>query len=256
MGGLIDGKSVLITGAGSGIGRASALACGREGGLVTAADRDLASAEATAAAIRAAGGVAMAIRAEVADEGDVEAMVAAAVSKFGSLHAAFNNAGVARTPNWVPGTSIADTDLVDWNELMSINLTGVYLSLKHEVRHMRDNGGGIIVNTASVAGMVGLKGAAMYTASKHGVVGLTKAAALEFADAGIRVNAVCPGYVKTAITAQTEVRHTPGNDRLSRVPMKRMGAPEEIAEMVVWLCSDRSSYATGACFTVDGGWMA
>jgi NAD(P)-dependent dehydrogenase (short-subunit alcohol dehydrogenase family) len=250
---LLDGLSTLVTGAGSGIGRATALAFAREGARVAVADRDRASVVETAALIASGGGEALTIEADVAREEDVRAMIERTVASFGRLDAAFNNAGIARTPGWVPGTKIADTDSSAWHEMLAINLTGVFLCLKHELDHMSRTGSGAIVNNASVAGLIGLAGAGMYTATKHGVVGLTKTAALEYAEAGIRINAVCPGYVQTAITVQTNVRHGKANDRLARVPQKRIGQPNEIAETVLWLCSSRSSYTTGACIPIDGG---
>lgn len=250
MSGLLEGKSVLVTGAGSGIGRACASAVAREGGSVTVADVKLASAQETVDAIANAGGKAVAVEVDVTDEKQVDAMVSAAEEAFGPLDCAFNNAGVARGRDWVPGTLTAQTSLQAWHDVLDVNLSGVFLCLRRELQSMEQRGVGTVLNTASVAGLIGLAGAAPYTASKHGVIGLTKAAALEYAKTGIRINALCPGYVATPMTASTKE----GDDlRMARVPMARYGTVAEVAEMVVWLLSDRSSFCTGSSFTIGGG---
>lgn len=253
MAGMLDGKSVLITGGGSGIGRATALAAVREGAAVVVGDISKAGAVETVGMITDAGGRGLAVEVDVTDEAQVEALVATADEAFGGLDGAFNNAGVARGRDWQPGTLTAQTSLQAWRDVTSVNLDGVFLCLRQELQLMEKRGGGAIVNTASVAGLIGLAGASPYTASKHAVVGLTKAAALEYAEAGIRVNALCPGYVTTPMTALTA--QVPGADekRMQRVPMSRYGTPEEVAEMVVWLLSDRASFCTGSAFTVGGG---
>ena len=251
---MLDGKSALITGAGSGIGRAAALAFVREGAWVAAADRNLDAARATVAAIEAMGGEAVAIACDVTDDAQVAAMVAAAVNAFGGLDCAFNNAGVAPYQLNSAGVLTADLEEAAWLGLIDINLHGVWRCLRHEVAQMRKQGGGAIVNTASILGLIGSGGAAAYVASKHAVVGLTKASAIDHAPENIRVNAVCPGYIETPMTEETVRRR--GEALMARVPMARMGKPEEIAEAVVWMCSDRAGFVTGSCWQVDGGYTA
>jgi NAD(P)-dependent dehydrogenase (short-subunit alcohol dehydrogenase family) len=251
---MLDGKSALITGAGSGIGRAAALAFVREGAWVAAADRNLDAARATVAAIEAMGGEAVAIACDVTDDAQVAAMVAAAVNAFGGLDCAFNNAGVAPYQLNSAGVLTADLEEASWLGLIDVNLHGVWRCLRHEVAQMRKQGGGAIVNTASILGLIGSGGAAAYVASKHAVVGLTKAAAIDHAPENIRVNAVCPGYIETPMTEETVRRR--GEALMARVPMARMGKPEEIAEAVVWMCSDRAGFVTGSCWQVDGGYTA
>ncbi len=252
--GLLEGKSSLITGAGSGIGRATALAFAREGAWVAAADLSLDNAKATLALIEKAGGQGVAIQVDVAEEASVAAMVAATVAAFGGLDVAFNNAGIAPAMVGASGQKIADVSMESWNRMLAVNLTGVWLCLKHEVQQMRQQGGGAIVNTSSIAGLLGLAGSSSYPVSKHGVIGLTKVAAADHASDHIRVNAICPGYIETPMTEESRQRH--GNRIIARVPMSRFGEPEEIAEAVVFLCSDRASFVTGSCWTADGGYSA
>ncbi|MDZ4826370.1 MAG: SDR family oxidoreductase [Actinomycetota bacterium] len=240
----------LVTGAGSGIGRAVALLLSSRGVQVVAADIDDASARATAAEI---GANAVAVRADVADAASVEAMIATAVERFGGLDWAVNNAGISPAPK-----PFTEHTAEDWQRVIDVNLTGVFVCMQHELRQMTVQGrGGAIVNVSSGAGVVAAPGQPQYTAAKHGVLGLTKQAAQEYARQGIRVNAVLPGQTETPpmlayLDAQPDIAA-----RLTRgIPMGRMGTPDEIAQAVVWLCSDESSYVSGASLLVDGGQIA
>ena len=254
MAGMLDGKSALITGGGGGIGRATALAFAREGARVAVADFVEDAARETVGLVNAAGGQAISLSGDVSRDADVREMIAAVVGAYGRLDCAFNNAGVA---GWHVGSVSQKT--AEWSEesfdrMIAVNLKGVWLCLRAEINQMLTQGGGAIVNTASIAGLAGLPNAAAYVAAKHGVVGLTKTAALEYGEAKIRVNAVCPGYIKTPMTAGMTPER--GAAVLAQTPMKRLGEADEIAEMVVWLCSARASYVSGAAYNVDGGWMA
>ena len=254
MAGLLGGKSALITGGGGGIGRAAALAFAREGARVAVADVAAEAARETVTLINAAGGQAISLAGDVTSDAQVQAITAGAVTAYGRLDCAFNNAGIAGWQVDAAGKKTADWSEKAFDRMIAVNLKGVWLCMKHELVQMQAQGGGAIVNTASIAGLVGLPTSSAYVAAKHAVVGLTKTAAIEYAEAGIRVNAVCPGYIKTRMTEETMRRR--GEAILAQVPVKRMGSPEEIAEMVVWLCSERASYVTGAAYNVDGGWMA
>jgi len=254
MAGLLDGKSALITGGGGGIGRATALAFAREGARVAVADVAEEAARETVALVNAAGGQAISLSGDVSRDADVRAMIDAVVGTYGRLDCAFNNAGIA---GWHVDAILKKT--AEWSEeafdrMIAVNLRGVWLCMRHELPQMQAQGGGAIVNTGSIAGLVGLPNSSAYVAAKHGVIGLTKTAALEYAEANIRVNAVCPGYIKTPMTEPS--MRLRGEAILAQTPLKRMGSPEEIAEMVVWLCSERASYVSGAAYNVDGGWMA
>jgi NAD(P)-dependent dehydrogenase (short-subunit alcohol dehydrogenase family) len=254
MAGLMEGKAALVTGGGNGIGRATALAFAREGAKVAVADFETASAQDTVGQINAAGGKAMPLGGDVTEEAAVQAMVEGAISAYGRLDCAFNNAGVAPYQVDATGLKTAEWSEQSFDRMIAVNLKGVWLCMKHELRRMQARGGGAIVNTASIAGLIGLQRATAYVAAKHGVIGLTKTAALEYAEAGIRVNAVCPGFIRTRMTAGT--LQTRGDRVEAMTPMGRVGTPEEIAEMVVFLCSDRASYINGAAYQVDGGWTA
>jgi NAD(P)-dependent dehydrogenase (short-subunit alcohol dehydrogenase family) len=251
MAGTFAGKVALVTGGGSGIGRATALAFAREGARVVVADIDAETASATAARIAEGGGAARPVRADVAAEADVAAMVATALDAFGRLDCAFNNAGIGggRRP-------VHEWELDDFRKVLDVNLVGVWLCLKHELPVMVRQGGGVVVNNASVAGLRGSPTLAPYVASKHGVVGLTRTAALECAGLGVRVNAVCPGWTDTAIIDEIRGESEVMERIVARVPVKRLGRPEEIAEAVLWLCSDAASFALGHAMVLDGGLTA
>jgi NAD(P)-dependent dehydrogenase (short-subunit alcohol dehydrogenase family) len=254
MAGILEGKSALVTGGASGIGRATALAMVREGARVAVADQTEARAAETVAMINAAGGQAIAIGADVADEAQIQVMVARSVAAFGRLDCAFNNAGIAPRNVGPAGQRTHEMSRQSFDAMLAVNLTGVFLCLKHEIVQMLAQGGGAIVNTASIAGLVGLPTASNYVAAKHGVVGITKTAAMEYAQDNIRVNCVNPGYIKTPMT-------DPGMAEryeliMTKVPMHRLGVPEEIAEAVVWMCSDKASFMTGASHVIDGGYYA
>ncbi|WP_375789097.1 SDR family NAD(P)-dependent oxidoreductase [Bradyrhizobium sp. Pha-3] len=255
MAGILDGKAALVTGGGSGIGRATAIAMAREGARVAVSDLSKDGIEQTVALINAAGGQSIAIQGDVTDEADVASMVARTVSAFGRIDCAFNNAGVAGRSVGPPGQRIHELTQASVAKMFSVNLMGVFLCLKYEVAQMlKQGGGGAIVNTASIAGLVGLATSGHYVAAKHGVVGLTKSAAIEYAQDGIRVNCVNPGYIKTPMTKETmDERY---DEIIAKVPARRLGVPEEIAEAVVWMCSDKASFMTGASQVVDGGYSA
>jgi NAD(P)-dependent dehydrogenase (short-subunit alcohol dehydrogenase family) len=250
--GIVEGKVALVTG--GGIGRAAALAFAREGARVAVADFAAAAARDTVALINAAGGQAITLTGDVTRAEDVRAMLDDTVTAYGRLDCAFNNAGIAPYQVDASGKKTADWSEESFDRMIAVNLKGVWLCMREEIPRMQSQGGGAIVNTASIAGLIGLVTSSAYVAAKHGVIGLTKTAALEYADAKIRVNAVCPGFIKTQMTEETMRRR--GEAIMTQIPLRRMGEPGEIAEMVVWLCSDRASYVTGASYNVDGGWMA
>ncbi len=254
MPGMLEGKSALITGGGGGIGRATALAFAREGARLAIADFVEAAAQETVALVNAAGGQAMTLTGDVTDSGTVQSMIKAVVVAYGRLDCAFNNAGIAGFQVDAGGKRTHEWTDESFDRMIGVNLKGVWLCMKHELPQMMAQGGGTIVNTGSIAGLVGLPTSSAYVAAKHGVLGLTKTAALEYAGDNIRVNAVCPGYIQTKMTEDSMRRR--GAEIIAKVPFGRMGRPEEIAEMVLWLSCDRASYVSGACYNVDGGYMA
>ena len=247
----LDGKVALVTGAASGIGRATALTFAREGARVVVSDVDASSGEETVTLIGEAGGESVFIHADVSKTAHVEALVSRGVEVFGRLDVAHNNAGIEgiRVPT-------ADFSEDEWDRVISINLKGVWLCMKYEIRQMLQQDGGAIVNVASVMGLVGTANAG-YTASKHGVVGLTKSAAVSYAKEGININAVCPGFINTPLTEAAIASGSQVEAHLNAShPIGRIGKPGEIAESVVWLCSDAASFVTGHTMVVDGGYVA
>jgi len=251
---MLDGKVAMITGGGGGIGRATCLTMAREGATIAVADTDMAQAEETAAAVRAAGAKAIVVSGDVTDEAQVKAMVESVVAQLGRIDVAYNNAGISHAYAGASGLKTHELPLAVAEKVLDINVIGVWLCMKYEIIQMLAQGGGAIVNTASIAGLVGLQTSSLYVASKHGVVGLTKTAALEYAENNIRVNAVCPGFIETRMTKDTMARR--GNEIMQQVPFHRMGQPTEIAEMVTWLASERASFVSGVAYAVDGGFTA
>lgn len=247
------GRVALVTGGGSGIGQATALAFARAGAQVVVVDIDPDGGQATLALIRAAGGENPSfIHADVTQAAAVEAMVAETVARYGRLDWAHNNAGIPSG-----GASLVDLTEAAWDRMMAVNLKSVWLCLKFELRQMLRQGNGAIVNTSSIAGLVGLRNRGDYVTAKHGIIGLTRTAALEVAQQGLRVNAVCPGYVRTPLV-ESVLRREPEHEArmLAAEPVGRLGTPEEVAAAVLWLCSDAASFVTGHALAVDGAFLA
>jgi NAD(P)-dependent dehydrogenase (short-subunit alcohol dehydrogenase family) len=246
------GKVVLVTGAAAGIGRATALAFGRAGACVVVADTNVEGGHATAAMIVEAGGKALYVKADVSRAADVEALVEKTVNYYGRIDCAVNNAAIEEESQ-----GLADGDEAQFDRIMGVNLKGVWLCMKHELRKMAEQGGGAIVNVASTAGLVGAPSRAIYGASNHAVVGLTKTAAVESAKSGIRVNSVCAGAVKTQMLARAFEREPQAEKKLKAAhPVGRFAEPHEVANAIMWLCSDQSSFVTGHQLAVDGGLTA
>jgi NAD(P)-dependent dehydrogenase (short-subunit alcohol dehydrogenase family) len=244
------GKVVLVTGGSAGIGRATSLAFARQGATVVIGDVDERSAE-TVELIEQAGGTGLFVRTDVSVASEVEGLVKTAVDSFGGMHVAFNNAGVLP-----PTAPLAEMDEAEWDKVIAVDLKGVFLSLKHEIAYMLTAGGGAIVNTASVAGVIADPGMAPYVAAKHGVVGLTRAAAVDYAKHGIRVNALAPGLVETPMTKRWLEDPAMREAVLAGSQMGRAAQPEEIAGMVLFLASPLASFATGGVYVVDAGQTA
>ena len=247
----LNDRVALVTGGGSGIGRAAAITFARQGAHLVVSDLNLAGAEETAHAVEAAGRQAIAVKTDVTDPADVEALLAATLDRYGRLDCAFNSAGVGGS-----GRRVTELSWERWQHTIGVNLNGVFLCMQQELHQMLAQGSGAICNVASIYGLAGggVSGdrQAAYNASKHGVVGLTKSAALDYAADGIRVNAVCPGHVQTPMTRAYFDRP----ELMRMYPAGRMGQPQEIAEVAVWLCSDAASFITGVALPVDGGYLA
>ena len=247
---LLQGRRALVTGGGSGIGKATCETFAREGAAVCVVDRHLDAAQAVAREIRDAGGHAIALQVDVSVEADVRRMLDLAAAELGGIDCCFNNAGIGTTETNSRRKLLADIALDDWNRMLAVNLTGVFLCLKYQLPRL--SRGASIVNMASIGGLTALHGAAAYVASKHGVVALTKNAAIEYGNLGIRINAVCPGHIATPLISAGH-----DGDALSqRNPMLRYGQPQEIASLVAWLSSAQASFVNGAAFTTDGGRLA
>ena len=248
--GRLQDKVAVITGGGSGMGRASCLAFAAEGARVVVVDRTIASGEETARAVNDEGGEALFFEADVSDPADVTGMVAAAVDRWGRLDVLFNNAGIEG-----PSVRLLEYDEAEWDQVIAVNLTAVYLGMRAAIPQMISQGTGVILSTASAAGLVGLARSSAYSAAKAGVVGLTRTVALEYGPQGIRVNCICPGFVSTPMLErvlgdrdESVLRHV--------APLRRMGAADDVARAAVYLASDEASYVTGVAFPVDGGYVA
>ena len=254
--GQFSGKTALVTGSGAGIGRATALKFAAEGANVVVSDIHVEGGEETVAMIHKAGGAAMFQHADVAKSSDVAALVAGAVDQYGRLDCAVNNAGIEGTI-----ASFADQAEANYDTIMKVNAKGTFLCMQAEIRHMLQAGGGTIVNLSSIAGLIGFPGLSPYVASKHAVIGMTKNAALEYGKAGIRVNAVCPGGIDTRMLDSLANQVTAGAQSSSQMmdplhPLGRIGTPEEVANLIVWLSSPQASFMLGAIIPVDGGYVA
>jgi NAD(P)-dependent dehydrogenase (short-subunit alcohol dehydrogenase family) len=247
-----EGKVALVTGGGGGIGRATALAFARAGAKVAVVDIALGAARETVALIEGEGGTALLVQADVTQAGEVEAMVSEVVTAWGRLDCAFNNAGIEEEHVY-----FADADEAVFDRIMAVNVKGVFLCMKYQLRQMLLQGGGSIVNTASVAGLVGAPKMASYAASKHAVIGLTKTAAIEYGRKQVRINAVCPGVIRTAMYDRAVEADPRIAANVAMVhPVGRIGEVDEVAAAVLWLSSDAASFVTGLAHTVDGGLTA
>jgi NAD(P)-dependent dehydrogenase (short-subunit alcohol dehydrogenase family) len=248
---LFDGKVALVTGGGSGIGQSACRLYAREGAKVVVSDIDEKGGQDTVREIQEMGGEAIFVRADVSNPEDCQAMVARALEEYGRLDVAFNNAGIGGEANLT-----ADYSIEGWQKVIAINLSGVFYCMKYEIPAILEAGGGAIVNMASVLGSVAFEQSPAYVAAKHGVLGLTKNAAVEYGRQGIRINSVGPGFIQTPLIAGLEQDEQIREHLISLHPMGRLGKPEEVAELVIWLSSDKASFITGAYHEVDGGYLA
>lgn len=243
-----NGRVCLVTGAASGIGRATAIAFAQAGARVVAADMNDAGGQETVAMARALGGDAMFRRTDVTREADVQALTEAAVARYGRIDCAFNNAGISGKM-----AAVEDYAEEDWDHVLNVNLKSIWLCVKHQIRQMRKQGAGAIVNSSSILGLRATRHFPAYVASKHGVIGLTRAAALECAGSGIRINAICPGYIDTPMRGNAPSRQQPKREQPANDPAVCIGQPEQIAHTVLWLCSDAASFIHGDAIVADGG---
>jgi NAD(P)-dependent dehydrogenase (short-subunit alcohol dehydrogenase family) len=243
-----DNKAALVTGAGSGIGRYSALAFANEGASVMVSDINTEGGEETVQMIQESKGAAHFFQCDVSQTDQVKNLIQATTDKYGRLDYAINNAGISMRPS-----STIELDEAEWDRVININLKSVYLCMKYEIPHMQKIGGGVIINMSSLAGFRGKAGTLAYSASKHGVIGMTKTAALEYAKEGIRINAICPGLTKSGMTAGLDQRPELAESLLALIPMGRMGLSQNIADAAVWLCDDTASFITGHVLVIDGG---
>jgi NAD(P)-dependent dehydrogenase (short-subunit alcohol dehydrogenase family) len=247
----LENKVAVVTGAASGIGRSTALALAREGARVVVSDVDEAGGKETARLIEQQGGEAIFVKTDVSDPGAVKALVDKAVETYGRLDVMVNNAGIGGE-----SALLADYSLESWDRVIGINLSGVFYGMKYAIPAMLESDGGSIINVASILGQVGFATAPAYVAAKHGVLGLTKNAALEYSAQGVRVNAVGPGFIHTPMIEALEEDEATNQMLISMHPIGRLGRPEEVAELIVWLASDKASFVTGAYYPVDGGYLA
>ena len=245
----LENKSALVTGAGSGIGRAIAILYALQGASIVVSDINEKGGEETVAQIKTGGGKAIFVKADTSKPDDSKALVDAAVKGFGGLHIAVNNAGIGG-----PISPVGDYPVDGWDKVISINLSGVFYGMRYQIPAMLASGGGCIVNMASILGKVGTRGSAAYTAAKHGVIGLTEAAALEYADKKIRINSIGPGYIDTPLLNMLDEATLKVLKGMH--PMGRLGTAEEVAELALWLNSDKASFVTGSYYNVDGGYLA
>jgi len=248
MGKRFDNATAVVTGAGSGIGRDSAMAFAHEGASVMVSDIDTRRGEETVQMIQESDGTAHFCQCDVSRSDQVQHLIQATLDRFARLDFAINNAGISMRP-----TSTAELDEAEWDRVIGINLKSVYLCMKHEIPPMQEIGGGVIINVSSLAGFRGKADTLAYTASKHGVIGMTKTAALEYAKEGIRINAICPGLTESGMTAGLDQRPELAEQLIALIPMGRMGRSQDIADAVVWLCDDTASFITGHVLVIDGG---
>ena len=248
MQGNFNDKTAVVTGAGSGIGRASAMAFAKEGAMVMVSDIDTKGGEETVSLIQASGGTAKFFKCDVSKSIQVEELMNEVIQEFGRLDFAVNNAGVSMRPGLT-----ADIDEEEWDRIISINLKSVWLCMKYEIPRMLDTGGGAIINMSSLAGIRGRANTVAYSASKHGIIGMTKTAALEYANNGIRINAICPGLTQSGMTSGLSQHKELEEKLIQKIPMGHMGLSENIADAVLWLSANTSSFMTGQVLVVDGG---